>query len=75
MQKVILEEKPEATGKSYAHSSMASQFAENNSIKGKVASATLAATGSVIRSVIKKLSRRFHLEVEERHDKQFFLSN
>ena len=54
---------------------MASQFVENNSIKGEVTSATLAATGSVSRSVIKKLSRRFHLEVEERHDKQCCLSN
>ena len=75
MQKVILERKPEATGKCYARSLMASKFVENNSIKGEVASATLAATGSVSRSVIKKLSRRFHLEVEERHDKQCFLSN
>ena len=73
MQKIILERKPEATGKSYARSLMASQFVENNSIKGEMASATLAATGSVSRSVIKKLSRR--LEVEERHDKQCFLRN
>ena len=42
---------------------------------GEVASATLAAAGSVSHSVIKKLSRRFHLEVKERHDKECFLSN
>ena len=75
MKKYILLRKPEATGKSYACSLMASQFVENNSIKGEVASATLAATSSVSRSVIKKISRRFHLEIEERHDKQCFLSS
>ena len=54
---------------------MAHQFVENYSIKGEVTSVTLAAIGSVSRSVIKKLSRSFHLEVEERHAKQCFLSN
>ena len=47
------------------------KFIENNSIKGEVAPSALAATGSVF----KKLSRHFHLEVEESHDEQCFLSN
>ena len=51
VQKVALERKSKATGKSYARSLMASQFVENNSIKGEVALATLAATGLVSRSL------------------------